>query len=109
MRALLQKHPLLRFLAGHLAVGVIAGWTVLALLLGFDALGLATLLWASPDWPLLLAMLAFGFAITFGSLAMGTGVMSLGWHHRPGDGSGPLRHNGEQPVPALARRSRRRS
>jgi len=84
MSAAPQRHELLRFLAGHLVVGLAAGWTLLALLLWTDVGGLATLLWESPDWPLLLAMLAFGFAITFGSLAMGTGVMSLGHRRRQG-------------------------
>jgi len=76
------KHELLRFLAGHLLVGIAAGWMVLAAMLWLDVGGLATLLWASPDWPVLLALLLFGFAITFGSLAMGTGVMELGRRRR---------------------------
>lgn len=82
-----MKHPsqgseLLRFLAGHLLVGIAVGWTLLGLLLWTNAMGLADLLWASNDWPLLLGLLLFGFAITFGSLAMGTGVMGLGRRRR---------------------------
>lgn len=74
-----MKPGLLSFLLAHLLVGILAGWTVLALLLWFDVAGLWTLI-AEADggsaW-LVLALLAFGFAITFGSLAMGTGVMGL--------------------------------
>ena len=68
---------LARFLAGHIAVGVAAGWTVLAGLLYFDIARLRTLTFDSPDGPLALVLLALFMAITFGSLAMGTGVMML--------------------------------
>jgi hypothetical protein len=68
---------LLRFLAVNCAIGVVAGWTLLALLILTDTAGLATLIWNSDSPALPLAMLAGGFAITFGSAAMGAAVMML--------------------------------
>lgn len=73
-----MRFVLLRFLAGHLVVGVTVGWTLLGLLLALDIGGLWTLISASPEAPVALVMLAIFFAITFGSLAMGSGLMGLG-------------------------------
>ncbi|MGO9544647.1 MAG: hypothetical protein ACLPPF_07620 [Rhodomicrobium sp.] len=73
---------LVRFLLVNCAIGVIAGWVLLAAILATDTAHLRTLIWnsSSPEEPILL--LAAGFAITFGSAAMGAAVMML----RPGDG-----------------------
>lgn len=73
-----MRFILLRFLLGHLAVGVTVGWTLLALLLALDVGGLWSLISAAPEAPVALVMLAVFFAITFGSLAMGSGLMGLG-------------------------------
>ncbi len=97
---LAMKPGLLSFLLGHLLVGILAGWSLLGLLLWFDVAGLKTLIQHSRESWLVVALLLFGFAITFGSLAMGTGVMGL--KHRkeqdPEDG-GHL-----APAPARTRR-----
>lgn len=68
---------LLRFLARHALVGILVGWTFLGALLWFDVGRLAELWLASEHrlLPLLLAMA--GFAVTFGSLAMGTAIFLL--------------------------------
>ncbi|MGA9764733.1 MAG: hypothetical protein WBQ49_08700, partial [Rhodomicrobium sp.] len=70
-----------RFLLVNCAIGVAGGWTLLAALLATDTAHLRTLILneASPAIPVLL--LATGFAVTFGSAAMGAAVMAL----RPGD------------------------
>ncbi len=68
---------LIRFFAGHLIVGLIAGEGLLIGLLLTNAGGLRTLIWTSSDRFVALALLAIFFAITFGSLAMGSGVMGL--------------------------------
>ncbi|MGO8778287.1 MAG: hypothetical protein ACLQKK_05145 [Rhodomicrobium sp.] len=72
---------LIRFLLVNCAIGVAGGWTLLAALLATDTAHLRTLILneASPAIPILL--LAAGFAITFGSAAMGAAVMAM----RPGD------------------------
>ncbi len=68
---------LLRFLAVNCAIGIVAGWTLLAALILTDTAGLATLIWNSASPALPVAMLAGGFAITFGSAAMGAAVMMM--------------------------------
>jgi len=72
-----MKPGLLSFLLGHLLVGIAVGWALLGLLLWLDVAGLWSLIAASDSAWLVVALLLFGFAITFGSLAMGTGVMGL--------------------------------
>ncbi len=82
MRRWWQTVPrLVRFLLVNCAIGIAAGWTLLAALLATDTAGLRTLIWneTSPAVPIIL--LAAGFAITFGSAAMGAAVMAM----RPGD------------------------
>lgn len=81
--------PLLRFLGGHLLVGVIVGWGALGAFIWLDIGRLGSLVLDSPDWPLVLAMLLVVFAITFGSLAMGTGVMGLGRKAKDAAGDKP--------------------
>lgn len=73
---------MIRFLLRHCAAGVLIGWGILAAILVTDTANMATLLTgAGPSgadiaW-VPAALLAFGFAITFGSLAMGTAVFML--------------------------------
>jgi hypothetical protein len=74
---------LLRLLAINCAIGICAGWTLLATLILTDTAGLTTLICASDSPSVLVAMLAAGFAVTFGSAAMGVAVMQL----RNGDAS----------------------
>jgi hypothetical protein len=68
---------LIRFLAGHLFVGLIAGEGMLAGLLLLDVGGLRSLIWASTDKAIALGLLIVFFALIFGALAMGSGVMGL--------------------------------
>ncbi|WP_201153692.1 hypothetical protein [Rhodothalassium salexigens] len=67
---------MLRFLLHHCLVGIAVGWTFMAALLALDIGALRTLIWQSDVTVLALGLLAFFLAITFGSLAMGTAVMS---------------------------------
>lgn len=66
------------FLLRHLVVGLVAALAFAALILALDVGGLRRLLVADGDGWLYLALLLFGLAITFGSLAMGVSVMTLG-------------------------------
>ncbi|SUS06690.1 conserved hypothetical protein [uncultured Defluviicoccus sp.] len=70
--------PFVSFLLKHLAVGTAGGLLLGALLLAMDVAGLRTMILASPDRGLFLALLFFGLWITFGSLAMAVGIMQLG-------------------------------
>lgn len=78
MAMLAHQRNVLMFLLKHLLCGTIGGILFAGLLLWFDVAGLATLIFASPDKVLFLAMLFFGMFITFGSIAMAVGVMQLG-------------------------------
>jgi hypothetical protein len=74
----LQPHEVrfLRFLGGHLAIGVGAAAALVGLLLAFDLFALRSLLASHEDGWLGVALLFAGLAVTFGSVAMGIGVMS---------------------------------
>ena len=66
------------FLLKHMLAGTIGGVLLGALILWYDIAGLATMIAASTDKVLALIMLFFGLFITFGSIGMAVGVMSLG-------------------------------
>lgn len=70
--------PAIRFLLKHMIYGTIGGVTLGALILWFDFAGLATMIFASSEKYLFLIMLFFGLWITFGSMGMAVGIMSLG-------------------------------
>jgi hypothetical protein len=72
-----QLPQLVRFLLLHAAIGIGAGWLLLALLLWTDVNGVGTLIWASDSRVLAVAMLAAGFAITFGGAAAAAAVMMM--------------------------------
>jgi O-antigen ligase len=67
----------LGFLATQLVAGLVAAAVFTAGLLYLDSFGLWTLIRTSDDGILAAAMLFAGSAITFGSVAMGAGVMLL--------------------------------
>ncbi len=68
---------LVRFLLLHAAIGIGAGWLLLALLLFTDVSGIGHLIWTSESPALAIAMLAAGFAITFGGAAAAAAVMMM--------------------------------
>ncbi|WP_029007756.1 hypothetical protein [Azospirillum halopraeferens] len=71
------EKPLVYYLLQHLASGV-AGAIVLASgILLLDIAGLGTLVTTSEHWFVATFLLYFGLSITFGSVAMGIGVMML--------------------------------
>ena len=71
---------LIRFLLVNCAIGIACGWTLLGALMVTDTAGLRTLIWNEGS-AVPIVLLAVGFAITFGSAAMGAAVMAM----RPGD------------------------
>jgi len=68
---------LVRFLFLHAAIGIGAGWFLLAMLLLTDVNGVGSLIWSSASPALPIAMLAAGFAITFGGASAAAAVMML--------------------------------
>lgn len=72
-----HRGPIL-FLLKHLLAGTIGGIVLGVLVLWLDLAGIASMAAASPDGTLVYIMLFFGLFITFGSVGMGVGVMSLG-------------------------------
>ncbi len=84
---------LFKLLARNLVMGTIAGWMTLALLIATNFAGLYDVVFASATPVLPLAILAFGFFITFGSLSMGAAVMMLPY----GKGDGKDR-GGKEPT-----------
>jgi len=78
-----QTNPLVPYLARHCAGGILAGWLSLGGLLGTNVGGLRTLIAGSDLGVLAAIMLLIGFAVTFGSVAMGAAVMALGRDEPP--------------------------
>ncbi|MDR3517103.1 MAG: hypothetical protein P4M00_14920 [Azospirillaceae bacterium] len=71
-----EKHALL-FLLRHLLAGIAAAVIVGTGLIGLDVDHLGTLIRHSDHAVLVTVMLFSGLIITFGSVAMGAGIMSL--------------------------------
>lgn len=63
------------FLLKHLCTGIAVGWALLALFLISDLGGVGTLILKSSNAVMATGLLLMGFAITFGSGAMGIAVM----------------------------------
>ena len=66
------------FLLRHLIVGLLGAAVFGTLILAADIGGIRRLAWASEHGWLYILLLFFGLSITFGSLAMGVSIMSLG-------------------------------
>ena len=75
-----KERDAILFLAKHLAAGVIAGLVFCGAMLGFDVAGLRTLLVAADSVGVGLYLFIGSICITFGSVAMGVGIMGLGDH-----------------------------
>lgn len=73
-----EERKVLSFLLQHLLMGTIGGFLFGVLLLWQDIGNLRTLVMNSDNTLLYVGMLFFGLFITFGSVGMGVGIMSLG-------------------------------
>jgi hypothetical protein len=73
----LRPHFIRHFLLPGLA-GVLAGQVCVAVLLALDMGGLRTLMLGSADGWIAVPLLGLGFAVTFGSAAIGASVMAIG-------------------------------
>jgi hypothetical protein len=73
-----SDNRLVPYLVRHCFAGMLAGWTAVAALLLLDVGGLGRLIFGAEARLLALAMLLAFFGLTFGSVAMGAAIMSLG-------------------------------
>lgn len=71
-----EKRPL-KFLGQHLIYGVAAALTFGGLVLATDLSHIRTLALDSSHPVRVIALMFFGLIVTFGSVAMGVGIMSL--------------------------------
>ena len=80
-----------RFLLGHAAIGIAAGWVLAAAVLALNIAHLRSMMLGGPDGLVALGLLLFATAVTFGSAAMGAAIMGLGRATPPqaGPPSGP--------------------
>lgn len=85
---------LLRLLGLHLALGIAFGTAFASLLMMTDSGGLRTLIGTTSEPYLALAALYVMCALTFGSVLMGIGVMTLPWGE-PCDMRDPGKKNGD--------------
>ena len=72
-----HERTVVAFLIRHLLMGVAGGMVFGALVLIFDIAHLRSLAGESSDGILTLVLFFFGLFVTFGSLGMGAGIMSL--------------------------------
>jgi hypothetical protein len=79
---------LFKLLARNCILGIAAGWTTLALLIVSNTAHIGDLIYSAADPVLPVAVLAVGFAITFGSVSMGVAVMTLPYDKDAGKGRG---------------------
>jgi len=102
---LLPRQPLLRLLAVNLLAG--AGIAVLMLsgLMALNPANLRNLILADRAGGAALALLLFGFLVTFGSAAMGSAVMMLGAAARERGGGGGKKR-AELPAPLIPAQAR---
>ena len=89
------REPLFRLLAINLGIGVSVAGFLFGGLLALNPHGLRDLIMADRSPVTALALLLFGFVVTFGSVAMGTAIMAIG-RTEAGGGKRTL-------APALAR------
>lgn len=97
-----------RFLLRHAMGGVGVGLLAAALIIVLDVAQLRSLAFASSEGAVAIGLLGFGFAVTFGSVALGAAIMGLGRPAGPGRGGRRLRamsaRSAPLPVPVRAGR-----
>jgi hypothetical protein len=96
--AFLLSVKLFRLLAINLAIGIAAALLMTGGLLLLNPYGLRGLLLADRSGGAAIALLLFGFVVTFGSTAMGTAIMAIGRDTPPRGGKRDAIPTGE-PVP----------
>jgi hypothetical protein len=72
-----EDRRLLVYLAKNCLMGILAGWLLLGLLISSNVANLGHLLFGNGIELTALILISAGFAVTFGSLAMGTAIFLL--------------------------------
>ncbi len=98
--AKLWREPLIRLLAINCAAGIAAALVMLAGLLALNPGNLRALILADRAGYAALALLLFGLVVTFGSVAMGSAIMTLGRERKRRGGGDGKRHVAEARVRA---------
>ena len=78
MPLLPHERVAIRFLLRHLAFGCTGGLVFGGMLLALDLAGLRTLMFGADEPLLWLLLMFFGLFVTFGSVGMGVGIMTIG-------------------------------
>lgn len=84
----LFRLPLVRLLAINLAAGAAIAALMLGGLMALNPGNLRSLIFSDRDSTAALVLLGLGLVVTFGSVAMGTAVMTLGRKPKRTDGGG---------------------
>jgi hypothetical protein len=90
IRSHMRRHPLLRFLAINLALGIVIAALAVGGLMVFDTHGLRRLILQDQSPALAVALLAGGFIVTFGGVVMASAVMALGGKRDSGGTASPV-------------------
>jgi hypothetical protein len=98
----LFRQPLFRLLAINLAIGLSAAVLLLGGLFALNPDGLRDLILADRSPATAAGLLLFGFLVTFGSVAMGTAVMSIGYGDSGGGKRRTIGHGTADPRAARA-------
>jgi hypothetical protein len=102
----LLRQPLIRLLAVNLAGGVTAAVLMLGGLLALNPGNLRGLIFADEAPGAALGLLLFGLVVTFGSVAMGSAIMTLGRREARPRGKGDGRGRGRREPAAVRLRVR---
>lgn len=73
-----RQSRLLRYLAFHLASGIVIGTAAVGGLLAVNPGGIRTVIFADDASWLAISLLLFGFVLTFSSFVVGTAIMAIG-------------------------------
>lgn len=106
------RDRLVRFIIGHILLGMAVGCAFAGLVLYFDVAGLWRLIVNTSNPAAPLALLFGSFMITFGSIVCGTAIMMLPRDDDPppprGGKKAPIKIGGPAPARVVAGRSRAR-
>lgn len=72
-----SRKKMFSFLLRHLIIGVVTGWIILGVFITLDIASLRSLALSTGAGAIVFPLLFAFFAITFGSAAMGIGIMSI--------------------------------
>jgi hypothetical protein len=77
MREVFDMPELIRFVLTNIAIGAVFGWLIAAMFVWNDVLGYGTLLAASPDRTLIVAVAAMQVGCMFGISYLATALMVM--------------------------------